>query len=119
MHRAQIVRDDTIFFVGAITLPEAKFLKKFKVEFDDLEIDSTKSETKIITLNIKNKFIGHALNRNSKIKRIQVAIIFLDRIPNDMKKASSRYIQEIQWNMVGPYLCYRKFKEKRIWIETI
>ena len=56
--------------MGAIILPEAKFLKKYKTEFDDVEFESNESEIEIKTLDLKNDFIGHPLNRNSKIKRI-------------------------------------------------
>ena len=56
--------------MGAIILPEAEFLEKFKYEFDDVDFENDEFKTPIITLDIRNKFVSHPLNRNSKIKRI-------------------------------------------------
>ena len=56
LHQTQFLRDDTIFFVGAIELPEATLINDYKKDFKDLEIEGIESKIEFVSLNLRKKF---------------------------------------------------------------
>ena len=42
LHQTQFLRDDTIFFVGAIELPEAALINDYKKDFKELKLKSVR-----------------------------------------------------------------------------
>ena len=92
LHQIQFFRDDTIFLVGAVELPEASFINEHESDFKDLKTEDIDSKKELISLNLKKKFELLYQNKKSKIKKVKVAIIFLDRMP---KGTNSKDIKEL------------------------
>ena len=51
-----MIKGKSIFFFGAVLLPESTLLKEFKTDFKNLETESKESQMELLQLNIKKQF---------------------------------------------------------------